>query len=84
MADASFVGTNQFFDTKKVAVNLEMRWQNSQSFDGIPYGLRCTEMYFPPQDTQIVETADVVQVHVRGLCYGDIGAISNFTSGIES
>lgn len=84
LSDGSFTATTDFYDTKKSAVDVEMLWSTRLSGAGSAWGVRCSEVYFPPQDDAVAESADFVEIRVRGLCYSSITAITSFTTGVSS
>lgn len=82
-ADGNFVATpTSFFDTKKNTVNAECLWTNAQA--GSAWGIRCRDIYFPPQDQEIRESPDTVEMTLRGLGAGDIVYIGAFSTGTAS
>jgi len=83
LPDGNFVGTKGFFDTKKVAVMVEVLWEDSRAAASL--GMQYDEVYVLPQEIEIAESPDRVELAVRNmLAYGDISAISSFTTGNKS
>lgn len=79
-------GPSTFFDTKKVAVHMEVLWTtNISGGAGTPrFGVRVNDIYFPPQDQSITESPDAVEISIKGLSYGQISQIGAFTVGNPS
>lgn len=86
LANGGYAPTpGSFYDNKKVSVHIETLWTHNQTTSGTPsYGLRLNDVYMPPQDQQIQESADYVDLSIRGLVYGEIKPIGAFTSGTAS
>ena len=86
LANGNYAPTpGSFYDMKKVSVNVQVLWQHNQSGSGTPsWGLNLNDVYMPPQDQQIQESSDFVDLSIQGLCYGSISAIGSFTPGVES
>ena len=83
LPDGNFVGTEAFFDTKKVSIMIEVLWDTPTA--AARFGLQYDEIYVPPQNIEISESPDRVELIVReAMCYGNIKAISAFTTGKES
>ena len=83
LPDGTFVRTQpHFYDTRKVAVDTQILWNNAQA--GSAWGLAYEECYFSPEDQNIRESSDGVELAVRGLCYGNCYAIGAFSAGTES
>jgi len=86
LPDGNYTGTQAFFDVMKQSVDVEILFStNNQSYSGSPsWGLRYSEVYFPPQDQVMGESADEVTMKISGLIYGNITQIGSFRSGNES
>jgi len=64
-----------FVDTaNKYAYRVEMVWWGTAS--GNTYGLRYEEVYFPPGEQTISESADGLILSCNGQVYGDVTAIT--------
>ena len=61
---------------------METLWTSPHS--GSVIGQYWDEVYFPPQQITLNESADMVELRVQGLVYGNIGQLGAFTSGTES
>ena len=79
MPDGNYFGTQPFHDLHKVTVDVEVLWNEDRlaSALGMSYG----ECYFPPQDIQLVEAPDIIELRAAGVAYGNIGVITAFTAG---
>ena len=82
MPDGTFQGTRAFSDTKKVSVDMQLLFKNAQATTS--HGMNYEEVYVPPQDVEMTESPDTIELSIRGLIYGDIDPISAFTTGTES
>ena len=82
MPDGTFQGTRAFSDTKKVAVDMQLLFRNVQAVTS--HGMNYEEIYVPPQDVEMTESADSIELSIKGLIYGDIDPITAFTTGTES
>lgn len=82
LPDGKFVGTQPFFDVKKVSVDMEFLWTDERAASN--FGMKYEEVYVPPQNISIRESPDRIEMEINGMCYGDIEAISSFDDGIES
>lgn len=82
LPDGNFVGTRAFSDTSKVAVNMELLWENVKATTSS--GMQYNETWVPPQDITINESPDQVELAIHGLAYGDVKAITAFSPGNES
>lgn len=71
-----------FFDAKKNAVNMEVLWTQPQA--GSAFGIRAEEIYFAPEEQQIAESADSVEITIRGMCYGRITYQGAFTDALTA
>lgn len=83
LADGSFRATQAFFDTKKVAVDVQVAWTDRR-VGGSVVAMRFDETYFPPQSISLNESSEYVQLRVQGICYGNIQHTGGFTAGTES
>jgi hypothetical protein len=81
-ADGNYFATQAFFDTKKVAVDVQAAWTDRLS--GSVVAMRYDESYFPPQTITQNESAEYVQLQVQGIVYGNIQATGGFSAGTES
>jgi hypothetical protein len=82
MPDGTFRGTQPLHDTKKVTVDMQLLFENFRATTS--HGMNYEEVYVAPQDIDIVETPDNIEMTVKGLIYGDIEPITAFTTGDES
>ena len=73
------VTTPAFADKHKQCVNLEIIWDDPDESGAI--GQRYAEVYFPPDQQNIQESADGVVLSLNGLIYGTITEITAFSSG---
>ena len=71
------ISTVLFADSSKIAYNMEVLWDTA----GSDYGFKLTEIYFPPDQQTINETADGVTLTMNGLFYGSAVTQTTFTSG---
>ena len=69
--------TVDFADGSKITTNMEVIWDTS----GSDYGFKLNEVYFPPDQVTINETADGVTLTMNGLLYGSSTTKGSFTSG---
>lgn len=83
MPDSTFRATPAFFDEKKKAVDVQVRW-TSPATSGSIIGMRYDEAYFAPQSLSIVESPDFVEIRASGLVYGNIQPIGDFSTGTSS
>jgi len=67
-----------FTDPVKVCVDVEVLW--SIFGGGQADGRKITEVYFPPGDQSVVEAADSVTINLSGQVYGNVTAITSFTT----
>lgn len=81
MPDGTFQPTRAFSDQKKVTVDMQILFQSVQATTS--HGMDFQECYIPPQSVETVESPDTVELSIRGLIYGNITAISDFTTGVE-
>ena len=70
------VTTPVFADTAKSTYRVEVLWDGTNDF-----GFRSEEVYFPPGEQKITESADALTITVNGQIMGDVTRISAFTSG---
>ena len=82
MPDGTYRGTQAFNDTKKVTIDMQLLLQNIQATTN--RGMNWEEVYIPPQNIEIIESPDTMEMSVRGLIYGDISPLSAFSTGVES
>ena len=83
LPDGNFVGTRPFFDTRKVSIEIQVIWESRQAASN--FGLAYDECYVPPQNIEISESPDRVELTVReALAYGNISPITAFKTGRES
>jgi hypothetical protein len=81
--DGNFLATQPFFDTKKVATDVEVLWDPLGASSA--FGMRYEEFYPSPSIIEFRESADAVTLSVNGgLVYGNIRSLTEFTDGIES
>jgi hypothetical protein len=80
--DNTYIATQPFFDQMKKAVCFEATW--TQTYSGSVVGQRWDEVYIPPQNVTVRESADFLTLQVQALVYGNISTISGFTSGTAS
>lgn len=80
--DGTYLATQPFFDDQKVAVRFETLWTTPHS--GSVIGAYFDEAYVPPQQLEISESADMVELRISALIYGNMGVLGAFTSGTES
>lgn len=71
------VSTVAFGDSTKTCYNVEILWDQSGSDIGVKYN----EVYFPPGEQTISESADAVTLSLNGMWYGSSSTIAAFTSG---
>ena len=81
--DGSYRATQPFFDEKKKAVDVQVKWSSVQARGSI-VGMRYDEAYFPPQSISIVESPDFVELRCQALVYGNIQPIGDFSTGTSS
>ncbi len=65
-----------FQDAPKMSYRVEVLWDGTSDF-----GMRYEEVYFPPQEQTITESADGVMLSGNGMCYGDVTRITTFQTG---
>ena len=82
--DGSYRATQPFFDEKKKAVDVQVRWKDTSNASGSIIGMRYDEAYFPPQSISIVESPDFVELRCQALVYGNIEPIGDFSTGTSS
>jgi hypothetical protein len=82
MPDNSYRATQPFFDQMKKSVCVEAIWRQQAS--GSVVGMRWDEVYMDPAELEFHESADALSIQVNALIYGNIGKISDFTSGNRS
>ena len=82
--DGSYKATQSFFDEKKKAVDVQVRWKDASNSSGSIIGMRYDETYFPPQSLQLTESPDFVEIRASGLVYGNIEPIGDFSPGVSS
>lgn len=83
LPDGTFVGTKAFFDTRKVSIEIQVIWESTQAASR--FGLAYDEVYVAPQNIEISESSDMVELIVReALAYGNISPITVFRTGRES
>lgn len=82
LPDGTYRATQPLHDTKKVTVDMQLLFENLQATTN--HGMNYEEAYIAPQDVDIVETPDTIEMSIRGLIYGNIGPISALKNGIES
>lgn len=82
MPDGTYQGTRAFYDTQKVAVDMQLLFQSVQAASN--FGMKYEEVYIAPQDVQINESPDEITLAIKGLIYGNIAGISSFTTGKQS
>lgn len=66
----------QFSDESKYRYRVDMKWDGTND-----YGVRYEEVYFPPEQQTISESADGLILNATGMIYGDVTRISAFYSG---
>ena len=82
-SNGEFVSTpSSFYDTQKNTINLECLW--TQPNAGSAFGIKCRDVYFPPQDQQIQESSESVTFSIKGLVFGSIEYVGAFTTGTAS
>ena len=77
----SIVALQGFADTKAVAVDAEIIWQESSGAN--EFGYRLKEVRFEPGRQQISESADNVVVRLTGSMYGEMQRITGFDRGMD-
>ena len=82
MPDGTFQGTRALSDVRKVTVDMQLLFRNVQATTS--HGMDYQECYIPPQNVQMTESPDVIELSIKGLIYGNIGPIAAFTTGTES
>lgn len=80
--DGNFVGSQPFYDPRKVAISVETLWEESRATGNVGY--RWDEVYFPPQNISIHESSDLITLSIEGLVYGKTEQITAFSDGNES
>lgn len=81
MSDGTYQGTRAFSDTKKVTVDMQLLFQSAQATTS--HGMNYEETYIPPQNVEMTESPDQIELSIRGLIYGDTEPIATFTTGVE-
>ena len=79
MANGQYVPTRPFFDTRKVAAQIQVLWSDSRAGSNI--GMLYDEIYIPPSEVTIEEGPDDVTLSITGLIYGNVEPIGAFTAG---
>lgn len=77
----SAVALPAFADPKKVAVDVEVMWAERTSNN--PFGYRCKEVHFAPDQQKIAESADFVIVNLTGMMYGEMQRITSFARAMD-
>ena len=70
-----------FADQKKVAIDVEVIWQETNGTN--KFGMRLKELYFNPGDQEIGEAADFVTVSLSGIMYGEMERITVFSRAMN-
>ena len=65
--------------TGKYAYNIEILWDGCKD-----YGVSYPEVYFPPGEQTITESADGLVLSVNGMVYGDVTRITAFSAGMTA
>ena len=65
-----------FKNATKQAFYLEVLWDGTND-----YGIHYNEVYFPPGEQSITESADGLALSCNGQIYGDVSRITSFTAG---
>ena len=68
-----------FRDAVKQAFFLEVLWDGDND-----YGVKYNEVYFPPGEQSIAESADGITLSCNGQVYGDVTRITAFTGSLTS
>ena len=84
LADGNFVATEPFFDVMKQAVDVEILFTDRRAAGGSAWGMRFSEVFFPPEDTSISENPDDIEMQIKALCYGNVTQTGGWTPGHES
>lgn len=86
LPDGSFTATLGFFDVMKKSVDIEVLFANPNAVSpgSASWGIRYSEVYFPPQEQSISESPDEVALKATGQIYGNITQIGGFRPGNES
>jgi len=79
LPSGDFYATQPFFDTQKVAVNLQTIY--TSPINGSVFGISADEFYVSPGQITLSEAPDNVQLKVSGICYGNLRAIGGFPVG---
>jgi len=73
------VATPVFADTPKATYRVEVLWDGTNDF-----GFRNEEVYFPPGEQKITESADALTITINGQIMGDVTRITAFHTGCLS
>lgn len=77
----SIVVLQGFADVKKVAVDVEVMWNEASGAN--KFGYRLKEVNFQPGRQQLSESADNVTVRLTGMMYGEMQRITAFDRGMD-
>lgn len=77
----SIIALQGFADVKKVAVDVEVIWQERAGAN--KFGYRLKEVNFEPGKQQISESADYVTIRMTGSMYGEATRITSFSRAMS-